>query len=176
MLAATTALGVAGWGTWELVDVFTDNDRSSQAGKRDTDTCTSRVQAADAKPVRLPEPEDITVNVYNATTRTGLAKRTAKELEKRGFTIGEVDNAPPELDKKVKATGLLMGSEKAYRNHTLSVLGTHVAGAETRTDDRKGKAVDLVLGNGFKKLTPRKGAMQALAALASPRPTPGPSC
>jgi len=176
VLAVTTAVGVVGWGTWELVGVFTGGERSTQAEGRGTGACSSRAQVAEATPVRLPKPKDITVNVYNATTRTGLAKRTAEELEKRGFTIGEVDNAPPEFDKKVKATGLLLGSEESYRNHTLSVLGTQVKGAETRTDDRKGEAVDLVLGDGFRKLTPEENATQALAALASPRPSPTPSC
>lgn len=174
-LATATTLGVAGWGAWELVGVFTGGGETSRAQEADP-ACSPQVEAADAKPVRLPEPKDITVNVYNATTRTGLAQRTADELEKRGFTIGEVDNAPPEFDKKVKASGLLLGSEEAYRNHALSVLGTQVKGAETRTDDRKGKDVDLVIGDGFDKLTSPEGATQALTALASPSPKPTPSC
>src|SRR3712207_8090848 len=49
-----------------------------------------------------PEPGRITVNVFNATPRSGLAKQTADELKKRGFKIGDVGNASKEFDKKVK--------------------------------------------------------------------------
>ncbi|NED06084.1 LytR C-terminal domain-containing protein, partial [Streptomyces sp. SID6648] len=57
----------------------------------------------------LPKPGQVTVNVLNATTRSGLAQKTADELKKRGFRVGEVSNAPAEYDKKVTGTGLLLG-------------------------------------------------------------------
>lgn len=40
---------------------------------------------------------DITVSVYNAGDRTGLAGQTMSELEARGFIAGEVGNAPDDL-------------------------------------------------------------------------------
>src|SRR5690606_19462232 len=60
-LATATTLGVAGWGAWELVGVFTGGGETSRAQEADP-ACSPQVEAADAKPVRLPEPKDITVN------------------------------------------------------------------------------------------------------------------
>ena len=46
-----------------------------------------------------PTPATTTVNVYNASSKNGLAARTAAELRERGFVIGEVRNDP--LRRKV---------------------------------------------------------------------------
>jgi hypothetical protein len=42
-------------------------------------------------------PRDVTVSVYNAGDRNGLAGQTMSELEARGFIAGEVGNAPADL-------------------------------------------------------------------------------
>ncbi|PJE96470.1 hypothetical protein CUT44_18410 [Streptomyces carminius] len=123
-----------------------------------------------------PRPAAVTVNVYNATTRAGLAKKTADELRKRGFKVGEVANAPASLDKKVKETGLLMGAPAAYRTGAFDVLLTQLPGAVVRPVDRKGGEVDLVLGDAFRALAAEPAARKALTALASPSPSPSPSC
>ncbi|GAA3300995.1 hypothetical protein GCM10020295_43150 [Streptomyces cinereospinus] len=108
--------------------------------------------------------------MLNATTRGGLAKRTADELKKRGFTIGEVGNAPKQWDKKVKGAGLLIGPGSAL-NTSLPVLATQLPTAERSTDAaRKGAAVDLIIGNGFRELAKKPDADRALAALTAPRP------
>ena len=50
--------------------------------------------AASGKPVALPKPTAITLNVYNATTRKGLARTTAAELAvKRQPERAEVTNS-----------------------------------------------------------------------------------
>ncbi len=64
--------------------------------------------------------------MLNATTRSGLAQKTADELKKRGFRIGEVANAPATFDKKVKGTGVLLGPAAAL-DTALPVLGTQLA-------------------------------------------------
>jgi hypothetical protein len=120
----------------------------------------------------LPEPGRITVNVYNATQRTGLAKDTADQLKKRGFKIGDVGNAPKEYDKKTKGAGVLLGPASAL-NTSLPVLAAQLAGAERRTEaGRKGAALDLIIGDAFKGLTRPADADQALAKLTAPAPTP----
>ncbi|MEE1939681.1 LytR C-terminal domain-containing protein [Streptomyces sp. TRM 70361] len=123
-----------------------------------------------------PRPAAVTVNVYNATTRAGLAKKTADELRKRGFKIGEVANAPASLDKKVKETGLLMGPPEAYRSGAFDVLLTQLPDAVVRPVGREGGEVDLVLGDAFRALAAEAAARKALTALASPSPSPSPSC
>ncbi|MFJ7767608.1 LytR C-terminal domain-containing protein [Streptomyces sp. NPDC097107] len=169
-VACVTVLGVLGWGTIQLIDVFTGGDKASAAGAG-TD-CVTTVAKASASPaaVALPKPAQVTVNVLNATTRSGLAQKTADELKKRGFRIGDVSNAPEKYDKKVTGTGLLLGPAASPKT-SLPVLGTQLPAAERRTDAaRKGAAVDLIIGNGFKDLAKRADADAALAELAAPQP------
>ncbi|MFE9497602.1 LytR C-terminal domain-containing protein [Streptomyces collinus] len=164
VLASVAALGLIGWGTLQLIDVFTGGGEKDSAAGTKAD-CRTKAQTA-AQVVALPRPGDITVNVYNATPRGGLAKDTAAELKKRGFRIGHVGNATKEFDKKVKGTGVLLGPASAL-NSSLPVLATQLAGAERRTDvAHKGADVDLIIGDGFKNLTARPAADRALTTLA----------
>lgn len=192
-------LGVAGWGTLQLIDVFTGGGGTATAASGCSKTTTKAGPAASASasaatsggtgtgagttagartgagagPGAVPKPAQITVNVFNATTRSGLAKTTADELKKRGFRIGEVGNAAKQYDKKVTGTGVLLGPASSL-NTSLPVLATQLGTAERRTDAaRKGTTVDLIIGNGFKALTSRPEAAKALTALAAPRPTAG---
>ncbi|MEU5533111.1 LytR C-terminal domain-containing protein [Streptomyces sp. NPDC020362] len=168
-VASAAALGLIGWGTLQLIDVFTGGAKKSSAVTPKADCRTKVHPAAQARVV--PKPGDITVNVYNATTRTGLAKTTADELKKRGFKIGDVGNAGKDFDKKVKGTGILLGPGSAL-NTSLPVLATQLSGAERRTEPtRKGTDLDLIIGDGFKNLTSRPDAAKALTALTAPQPT-----
>ncbi|MFF5156013.1 LytR C-terminal domain-containing protein [Streptomyces sp. NPDC000348] len=171
-VASAAVLGVGGWGTLQLIDVFTGGGDSASA--TGTKAACADTASRTAAPKPLPEPGTITVNVLNATTRGGLARKVSDELKNRGFRIGEVGNATKEYDKKVKGTGVLLGPAAAL-DTSLPVLGTQLAGAERRTDPaRKGVEVDLIIGDGFKDLTTKADAARALTALAEPEPTPAP--
>ncbi|MFG2946582.1 LytR C-terminal domain-containing protein [Streptomyces adustus] len=170
-IVSVAVLGVVGWGTLQLVDVFTGGgDKAAASAKA---ACAQGIKvkpSAAAAVVVLPKPAQITVNVFNATPRSGLAKQTADELAKRGFHIGEVGNASKEFDKKVAGTGLLLGPASSLKT-SLPVLGTQLAAAQLRTDAaRKGTDVDLVIGTAFKQLTAKTDADKALAALNAPEP------
>ncbi|WP_037672620.1 LytR C-terminal domain-containing protein [Streptomyces globisporus] len=166
--AAVVVLGAAGWGTLQLVDVFSgDGGTKTTAGKQ-TD-CKPAPKATAAPAAAFPRPAQITVNVYNATSRSGLAKTTADELKKRGFKIGKVGNAPAAYDKKVPGAGLLLGAPAATKG-TFRVLGTQLAGATTKTDTRGTTDVDLIIGTAFKTLSPKATADAALVALTKPAP------
>ncbi|MGW7084831.1 LytR C-terminal domain-containing protein [Streptomyces sp. NPDC054871] len=170
VVASVAAAGLIGWGTLQLIDVFTGGDKATAASSRSD--CAAKKPGPSAEPVpkALPKPGQIKVNVFNATPRGGLAKDVAAELKKRGFAIGKVDNAPKEYDKKVKGTGILLGAPSAM-DTALPVLGTQLAGAESRPDARKGGEVDLILGTKFKDLAKKEDADKALAVLAKPKPT-----
>ncbi|MFE9814038.1 LytR C-terminal domain-containing protein [Streptomyces sp. NPDC005773] len=170
-IASVVALGLAGWGTLQLIDVFTGGDKQASAADRKTG-CPSTAPSAPAKV--LPKPAKITVNVYNATPRGGLAKAAADELKKRGFTIGKVGNATAAYDKKVAGTALLLGAPAAV-NGTFPVLGTQLPGAATKTDARKGADIDLIIGTKFKAFSTPQAAETALTALTKPAPAPS-SC
>ncbi|UFQ16711.1 MULTISPECIES: LytR C-terminal domain-containing protein [Streptomyces] len=182
IIASAAAMALIGWGTLQLIQVFTGGDKASAAAGT-TQDCDHRTPEPGATPKpdhprphlrSLPKPAQITVNVFNATPRGGLAKKTADELKKRGFAIGEVGNATKQYDKKVKGTGILLGAKKTA-DTAFPVLGTQLAGTEHRTDGRTGGEVDLILGTRFKELAKKEDADKALAELAKPKPTPTPS-
>ncbi|MEU1123331.1 LytR C-terminal domain-containing protein [Streptomyces sp. NPDC005899] len=166
--AAVVALGLAGWGTLQIVDVFTGSDEQANAADRPK-TCPSPKASAPAK--ALPKPAAIKVNIYNATPRSGLAKAAADELKKRGFAIGKVDNAPAAYDKKVTGTGLLLGAPTAV-NGSFPVLATQLPGALRKTDARRTADVDLIIGAKFKAFSTPAAAASALTALTRPAPAP----
>jgi hypothetical protein len=175
ILAAVCALGLIGWGTLQLIDVFGGKGSTAQAapGKkkcRKTDAA-ARSDAAPAAGKPLPKPAALTVNVFNATERSGLAKRTADELKKRGFKIGKIGNAPAAYDKKIKGSAILLGPATAA-DGPLKVLGTQLAGAQQKTDARKGADLDLIIGTGFKNLAAPHDADKSLAVLTHPSPAP----
>ncbi|MEV7090695.1 LytR C-terminal domain-containing protein [Streptomyces sp. NPDC093085] len=178
-VSSVVALGLAGWGTLQLIDVFSGDTakRTALANARTASDANCEPSPSPTPTTRakaLPKPGQITVNVYNATPRDGLAKTTADELEKRGFVIGKVGNAPEEYDKKVPGTGILLGAPSAA-DTSLTVLGTQLAGATSKADTRTTKDVDLIIGTAFKELAGQKDADQALATLTAPA-KPAPSC
>ncbi|KOU60640.1 membrane protein [Streptomyces sp. MMG1533] len=171
LVASVAALGLVGWGTLQLIDVFTGSGKKAAAAGSKTDCATRATPSASASAGTAVKPAQITVNVFNATPRSGLAKETADELKKRGFKIGDVGNATKEFDKKVEGTGMLLGPASSL-NTSLPVLATQLSTAERRTDAaRKGTELDLIIGTGFKNLNSKADADKALAALAAPTST-----
>ena len=130
--------------------------------------------AAFAVLTTTPKPATITVNVYNATDRAGLASSTAALLKQRGFTIGKIGNAPAALQHKVLGTAEVAGNSAAAQ--LMTVLGTEVTGAVPVTDLRKDTTVDLILGNGFTALSTPAKAAQNLVLAARPLPVATPHC
>ncbi|KOU99233.1 MULTISPECIES: LytR C-terminal domain-containing protein [Streptomyces] len=189
VLGSVLALALVGYGALQLIDVFQGDSpkRNTAAGAKDCPTKTPEAAAkggapaaatasAPAKPaVVLPPPGEITVNVYNATPRAGLAKAVGDELAKRGFVIGSVGNAPADFDKKVPGTGILLGSPTTDKA-VFAVLGTQLAGTTQQTDTRETADVDLILGDAFKELSTKEDADKALALLANPAPAPAKNC
>lgn len=205
-VALLLSVGVLGWGSLELVDIFTGGDKADAAQKPECETAdtagspgspvaprgsaspatTRKAEQAgtgssakpttptgSAKPVLhglpgLPEAGSITVNVYNATPRTGLAAKVSDELKKRGFKIGKVDNAPARYDKKVKETAVLVAGPQADK--ALTVLGAHLPGTRSVQDKRKDTSVDLMIGKAYKNLDTPQAARKALTKLVKPSP------
>ncbi|GAB3107651.1 LytR C-terminal domain-containing protein [Streptomyces calidiresistens] len=184
VIGGVLAVGVLGIGTLQLVDVFaggdTERDASAGANPTDREECDTAGAPPAPEPPDLPSPETITVNVYNATDRSGLAQTTADALAERGFLIGAVDNAPEDLDGTVASAGLLRGAPDAEENGVLTVLGAHAAGTEHgapreggeegMTAEPGGREVDLVLGDAFEALAEPAEVEAALAALVAASP------
>ena len=95
-------------------------------------------------------PSQITVNVYNSTTRAGLASDTAKSVKDRGFVVAKVANDP--LKKNVPGTAELRFGPSGQT--AAALVAPLVAGAASVNDGRADATVDLVLGSAFQGLTP----------------------
>ncbi|MCY0938298.1 LytR C-terminal domain-containing protein [Streptomyces sp. H34-S4] len=178
VLGSIIGLALIAYGAVQLIDVFGgDADKRKTAAAKNCATPAPKAgsTAAAAPKVALPPPGGITVNVYNATPRAGLAKAVGDELKNRGFIIGKVGNAPADFDKKVPGAGILVGSPQTDKA-AFSVLGTNLAGATQQTDTRESTDIDLILGDAFKELTPKADADKALAVLANPQPAPAKKC
>ncbi|MFF7179757.1 LytR C-terminal domain-containing protein [Streptomyces sp. NPDC008121] len=172
---AVVVLGAAGWGTLQLVQVFSGDGTKTTAARGAGLDCKPAPKPSAAAVAAFPKPAQITVNVYNATPRGGLAKSTADELKKRGFTIGKVGNAPVAYDKKVPGAAILLAAPGATKG-AFPVLGTQLKTATTKTDARATADVDLILGTAFKALDPKTAADAALVALNKPKPAPAGKC
>ncbi|MEW1911556.1 LytR C-terminal domain-containing protein [Kitasatospora sp. NPDC085895] len=179
------ALSLVALGGVQLYDVFRGRHASAQAcptpgasGKPLAAPAASDAASGAASPApgatstAVPQPQAVTVNVYNATDKSGMAARTAEELKKRGFTIGQVGNAPAALDKKVPGTVQVISGPAGLGAATL--LGSQVASAARTADARTDATVDFVLGDSFAALLDPTQAAAALAEATKPSPTPSP--
>lgn len=100
-------------------------------------------------------PGSTTVNVYNATSKNGLARTASAALQLQGFKIGAVQNDP--LQKSIASVGeVRYGTSGAAQAKAVQL---RVPGAKLVKDTRKDTTVDLALGDKFTKIaTPAAGA------------------
>jgi hypothetical protein len=133
------------------------------------DTTPTPAACSTVVPTPQLRPGDVSVNVYNATKRQGLASATAKDVAKRGFKVKSVANDP--LKKTIKkAAEIRFGPTGA---ESAKLLAKHVPGAVLSEDKRKNDTVDLVLGDAWKKLGPAPAEPTPEATLPlGPRITP----
>lgn len=95
-------------------------------------------------------PKKVTVNVYNATDRTGLAGRVAKELRERGFDVELVANDPKQAE--VQGVGQLRHGK--VTDPEARLLMKHTGKFRDVQDQRTRETVDVVLGEEFRRLVP----------------------
>ena len=146
LLVAVVVLVVMGmWGLHALTAPI-PSDATGSASKGPT------CKPADQKVTKFLRRRDVTVSVYNAGGRAGLAQKTMDLLEQAGFKVGEVKNAPD---------GVKVPRAAVYTTKTDSPaaqLVAQVLGQKTQivhSDLELGPGVDIMVGNRFKKLDPR---------------------
>jgi hypothetical protein len=176
-------LAVAGLGA---AAVYTGSLNVPAIGRGFSTASPSPSVAAEAGPCppagALPVPYDqITVNVYNATTRPRLAAATAEALSERGFHVGTAQNGAPYTGVAQVAFGPA-GVAQAY------TLAAQIEGATLLLvfKDPADPSVDLSLGSDYGELkpadtvgldpavpfTPPVGCTPLSEATAAPQPTP----
>jgi hypothetical protein len=96
-------------------------------------------------------PPNTSVNVYNASTRNGLAASVSKSLAARGYVIGKVANDPSSRKAPTVAEIRYGSSGDARAKLLLTALPKD---SKLHKDKRKGATVDLVLGAKFTTLVP----------------------
>lgn len=92
-----------------------------------------------------PPPQSIFVlNVYNASSDTGVAKRTSFAMQSHGFNIGTVSNDP--YREKISGVGQIRFGPNGKKNAT-DFVKKYLPGAQLVQDGRTDDSVDMVLGN-----------------------------
>jgi hypothetical protein len=125
---------------------------------------------ADAAPVLCPvqkvsDPDLTRVNVYNGTTRHGLAAAVAKELQRRKFHVLSI--ATRAQNKPIKAVAVLRyGDHGTTQAHTVALQ--FPAKVLLIRDGRDSRTVDVVLGEKYRGMVSRKRAAAAIAPIPAP--------
>ena len=132
------------------------------AGEVSTETCTPPWP-----PLTLP-PSAVTVNVFNATGRMGLAAEVASELRARGFVVAAVSNDP--LTRTVGGVAELRHSTPG--DAAARTVAAQVQGATVAPDQRADASVDLVMGTAYLGMVTPEEAVVRL----NPPPPPVAAC
>ena len=148
LVLALAALGV--W--WKVLD---------DAGARE-DAAQAACETAAAAPPSL-DPSTLSIRVYNATDRGGLANTVAAELQARGFVVEEIANDPTE--REVTGTGEVRHGPRG--NDAARYLALFLPGAGDLLDTRATATVDLVIGPDFQALATPEEVAATLAPAAS---------
>ena len=128
------------WYAWSYYQA----DISARASRSPSATCAPY----DPKVVT---PENTRVNVYNASTREGLAGSVARSLDERGFVIGKVANDPSSR-KTPKVAEIRYGPKGAA--HAKLLRTSLPKGTALVKDKRAVATVDLALGPKYTTLAP----------------------
>ncbi len=137
---------------------YYEADQEARAAKAPTPTC----RPYDPE---VLTPGDVTVNVYNATSRTGLAGSTSRLVADRGFVVGKVANDPSKR-KTPPVAEVRHGPTGAAAAELVAAVMPE--GTTVVADKRKDATVDIALGTTFKTLLP---ATEPTGAPMCPAPT-----
>ncbi|MCW3842697.1 LytR C-terminal domain-containing protein [Micromonospora yasonensis] len=114
--------------------------------------------------VRLREPKDVKINVYNGTDEVGLAGSVADDFRNRKFQVKKEGNAPKAVDD---VAVLRFGPKGVGSAHLLRAYFLNNAKLEPDLK-RKDDTVDVILGNSFQQLATTTEVNQSLGDLGSP--------
>lgn len=110
-------------------------------------------------------PESVIVNVYNSTSRPGLAQSVADELAARKFNVGVVANGSSGHPGAALVISGAAGQAAAFS------VQRNVPGSDYVQDNRTGASVDVILAGAFKELAPAEDIDRSPGLLQCPRET-----
>ena len=125
----------------------------------------SQAAASDCPEARFDytPPETITLNVYNSTSRPGLARSVADEFAARKFLVGAVANT----SSSYRGVALVV-SGAAGQSAAFSVQ-RNLPGSDYFQDGRTDPSVDVILTGDFQQLTDPELVDQTPGQLSCPR-------
>ncbi|MGH3424318.1 MAG: LytR C-terminal domain-containing protein [Nocardioidaceae bacterium] len=131
-------------------------DVPSLATESDTPTCKPRTIQSGAK----LGAGQVTVDIFNASTSSGLAHRTLTDLEKNGFLPGEIGNAP----ESVKHIGNVLIATDDNSSAAVRLVKKQFRGKVKvrKPEEKLGAGVRVILGKKFKGV--KKNAPKSITA------------
>jgi hypothetical protein len=127
--------------------------------------CTSQ-----STPTLLPQASSVTITVYNATTRTGLAKATAKVLGTDGFKVAAFANDPSGLP----VAGVAEIRFSADQKNGASLLSYYLPGAKmVPLSASSDSTLVVALGASFKAVAVPTAAHLAMTSAHVSQAAPG---
>jgi hypothetical protein len=138
------------------------------AAAQPSPTCSPKV----VKKGQRIRSTQVQVSIFNGGTRSGLADETMQLLARRGFTMGDVGNAP--TDAKVRRVRVLT----TEKNDMAAQLVARQFGRTTRvvvSDTDLGPGIDVIVGNKFDKLAKAKRVLVARTSSSVCVPLPSPT-
>jgi len=147
--------------------VATAITKDTQTSTAHSSTCAAGLVPAK---VRMPERNQVTVNVINGTKTIGLAQEIGDELKFRGFKVDKMSTAAKPVDQ----IAVIVYGPDAVGAAWLVSANFLVDEAEMDFDiKRKGSEVDVTLGTRFQQLATVTEVNQSIAAIGNPLLPPG---
>jgi hypothetical protein len=140
---------------------------------RDTQTQASTGGSCTAGlvPAKIKMPDQrgqVTLNVFNGTSKAGLAESVGGEFKNRGFKVNKMGNAPD--NQKTDQIAVITYGPDAVGAAWLVSAYFLVDEAKMKWDiKRKGAEVDVVIGEKFQQLATTTEVNQSIAALGNPQ-------
>ena len=108
-------------------------------------------------------PEQVTLNIFNGTSRAGLAGSVADEFRARNFAVAAVANQQTGYRGVAAVISGAAGQPAAF------TVQRHLPGSDYFQDGRTDGSVDVILVNGYEALTPPELVDQTPGQLSCPR-------
>ena len=148
---------------------------------RDTQTHADYLAGCPARSVivvtsPLPNRNEVTVKVWNASSRPGLAETVAEQLRHRGYQVQKV--GPKDNKPTIEGVAAIYYGPRTVGGAWVvraELLMTDIGQMDAMHFNIKSTStvVDLVLGRDFRQLGAITEVNQALAALGTPDAPPG---
>ena len=108
-------------------------------------------------------PEKVNVNIYNSTSRPGLARSVADQLAARKFIVGAVGNTTSSYRGVALVVSGAAGQSAAFS------VQRNVPGSDYFQDGRTDQSVDVIITGDFKELAKAELVDQTPGRLSCPR-------